>query len=60
MVTSRSEKCNYVRVEYGSREFCDFIESSKMIDLPLIGRKFMWYGSRNKRSRLDRFLVDEF
>lgn len=39
---------------------CDFIEIYKIIDLPLIGRKFTWYGPENKRSRLDRFLVDEF
>lgn len=29
------------------------------MDLPSIGRKFTWVGAGNKRSRLDRFLVDE-
>ncbi|KAL4308238.1 hypothetical protein GQ457_01G010290 [Hibiscus cannabinus] len=29
-----------------------------MIDLPMMGKKFTWFGSNGKRSRLDRFLLD--
>lgn len=59
VVTGRSEKSNCVGVEYGSKEFCDFIERCNLLDSPLIGRKFIWFGLGNKRSRLDKFLMDE-
>ncbi|KAL4342378.1 hypothetical protein GQ457_08G025470 [Hibiscus cannabinus] len=40
--------------------FNSFIQGSKLIDLPLRGKKFTWYGPNGKRSRLDRFLIDEY
>lgn len=59
MESNISEKSFFVGTKYGSREFCDFIESCKIVDSPLIGRKFTWYALGNKRSRLDRFFVEE-
>lgn len=31
-----------------------------MEDLPLLGKKFTWFDPKNKMSRLDCFLMDEF
>ncbi|GKV44765.1 hypothetical protein SLEP1_g51921 [Rubroshorea leprosula] len=42
------------------REFDCFIQETKLIDLPLAGRKFTWYHSNgNQMSRIDRFLLSE-
>ncbi|GKV31782.1 hypothetical protein SLEP1_g40447 [Rubroshorea leprosula] len=42
------------------REFDDFVHSSELIDLPLVGRKYTWYSSNGQSmSRLDRFLLSE-
>ncbi|GKU92519.1 hypothetical protein SLEP1_g6233 [Rubroshorea leprosula] len=42
------------------REFDDFIHSSELIDLPLVGRKYTWYSSNGQHmSRLNRFLLSE-
>ncbi|KAA3471319.1 reverse transcriptase [Gossypium australe] len=30
-----------------------------LVDLPLLGKKFTWIGPDSKRSRLDRFLIEE-
>ncbi|GLT59702.1 hypothetical protein SLA2020_325070 [Shorea laevis] len=39
------------------REFNDFIETTGLVDLPMIGRKFTWYQPNGQSmSRLDRFL----
>lgn len=59
VLKGKSERINCVGVECGSQEFCDFIDKSNLFDLPLVGRKFTWVGPGNKRSRLDRFLLDE-
>ncbi|KAG8480375.1 hypothetical protein CXB51_024544 [Gossypium anomalum] len=40
--------------------FNSFIDECKVVDLPLLGKKFTWFGPKNKMSRLDRFLVDEY
>ncbi|MBA0812677.1 hypothetical protein Gohar_026621, partial [Gossypium harknessii] len=48
-----------VLINKGSKEFGDFIDRCKLVDLPLLGKKFTWIGSDNKRSRLDRFLLEE-
>lgn len=40
--------------------FGDFISEARLIDLPLIGRKFTRYKSDGKAmSRLDRFLISK-
>jgi exonuclease III len=41
-------------------DFDDFISETKLIDLPLHGRRFTWYrvGGRSM-SRIDRFLISE-
>ncbi|TYH95086.1 hypothetical protein ES332_A12G083300v1 [Gossypium tomentosum] len=59
VVRSRSERSRCVGSEKGSKEFDNFIQNCKLIDLPLVGKKFTWYGPDNKKSRLDRFLVEE-
>ncbi|MBA0871441.1 hypothetical protein Goshw_025665, partial [Gossypium schwendimanii] len=43
----------------GSKEFGHFIDRCKLVDLPLLGKKFTWIGPDNKRSKLDRFLLEE-
>ncbi|KAE8705169.1 hypothetical protein F3Y22_tig00110430pilonHSYRG00357 [Hibiscus syriacus] len=46
-------------VNQESRISIFFIENCKLFDVPLIGRKFTWYGSNGRRSRLDRVFVEE-
>ncbi|GMJ13334.1 hypothetical protein HRI_005002600 [Hibiscus trionum] len=41
------------------KEFNSFIDDCKFFDLPLIGIKYTWYGPNNKRSRIDRIMVEE-
>ncbi|TYJ02559.1 hypothetical protein E1A91_A13G238000v1 [Gossypium mustelinum] len=59
VVQCRSERSRCVGSAKGSREFDNFIQTCKLIDLPLVGKKFTWYEPDNKKSRLDRFLVEE-
>ncbi|KAK8319400.1 hypothetical protein V6Z11_A13G239300 [Gossypium hirsutum] len=59
VVQCRSERSRCVGSTKGSREFDNFIQTCKLIDLPLVGKKFTWYEPDNKKSRLDRFLVEE-
>ncbi|MBA0566552.1 hypothetical protein Golob_011359 [Gossypium lobatum] len=58
-VSNRSKRSNCVGLLKGSKDFGSFIDKCKLVDLPLMGKKFTWYGTEKKRSRLDRFLVDE-
>lgn len=46
-------------LEKGSKDFDGFINKCNLIDLPLIGKEFTWYGLENKRSWLDRFLLKD-
>ncbi|GKU90659.1 hypothetical protein SLEP1_g4626 [Rubroshorea leprosula] len=42
------------------REFDSFIQAMNLVDMPLVGRKFIWYQVRgNYMSRIDRFLLSE-
>ncbi|XP_058741821.1 uncharacterized protein LOC131614218 [Vicia villosa] len=42
------------------RGFADFIEETRLVDVPCKGRKFTWYsGDGRSMSRIDRFLVLE-
>ncbi|KAE8683493.1 hypothetical protein F3Y22_tig00111207pilonHSYRG00185 [Hibiscus syriacus] len=43
----------------GSMEFNEFILNCNIVDLHMRGKKFTWFGLGNKRSRLDRLLIDE-
>lgn len=58
-IRNKSERSNCVGLLKGSKDFLNFIEKCNLVDLPLLGRKFTWHGPNNKKSRLDRFLVDE-
>lgn len=58
-IRNNNERRNCVGLLKGSRDFGMFIDSCKLVDLPLIGKKFTWYGPEKKKSRLDRFLVEE-
>ncbi|XP_028114977.1 uncharacterized protein LOC114312878 [Camellia sinensis] len=44
----------------GMKELNDFVDSSELNDLPLLGRRFTWCNAREgeKWSRIDRVLVD--
>ncbi|KAL4346807.1 hypothetical protein GQ457_17G025350 [Hibiscus cannabinus] len=55
---SESSKCSSLIAK--REKFNNFIMQGHFIDLPLRGKKFTWFGPGNKRSRLDRFLIDEF
>lgn len=40
------------------REFQSFIEDMELADLPVLGKKFTWFGADgNSMSRIDRFLL---
>ncbi|KAG8502299.1 hypothetical protein CXB51_002210 [Gossypium anomalum] len=58
-ITNKDERSNCVGLLKGSRDFGMFIDNCKLVDLPLMGKKFTWYGPDKKKSRLDRFLVEE-
>ncbi|KAK5834033.1 hypothetical protein PVK06_017904 [Gossypium arboreum] len=60
VVRYRSERSNCMGTEKGSRDFDSFIHNCKLIDLPLLGKKFTWYSPDNRRRRLTRFLLEEF
>ncbi|GMJ01672.1 hypothetical protein HRI_003836400 [Hibiscus trionum] len=45
----------YPRME----DFNNFIERCNMIKIPLIGRRFTWISPGSKRSKLDRFFMEE-
>ncbi|KAA3481565.1 reverse transcriptase [Gossypium australe] len=59
VVRNRSERINCSSTEKGSKEFDEFIDRCKLVDLPLIGKKFTWFGPDSTCSRLDRFLIEE-
>ncbi|KAH1131307.1 hypothetical protein J1N35_002685 [Gossypium stocksii] len=58
-ITNKSERRNCLGLLKGSKDFLKFIENCSLVDLPMLWRKFTWYGPENKKSRLDRFLLDE-
>ncbi|KAH1047052.1 hypothetical protein J1N35_037836 [Gossypium stocksii] len=59
VVRCSSERSRCVGSAKRSKDFDNFIQNCELIDLPLVGKKFTWYGTENKKSRLHRFLVDE-
>ncbi|XP_028061794.1 uncharacterized protein LOC114265225 [Camellia sinensis] len=58
-IKSIDEGKGCVRRDRGMRDFCNFISSHELIDLPMLGRKFTWSNSLEgeRWSNLDRFLV---
>ncbi|KAA3481732.1 LINE-1 reverse transcriptase isogeny [Gossypium australe] len=58
-IRNKSERSNCVGLLRSSKDFGSFIEKCKLVDLPLLRKKFTWYGPDKKKGRLDRFLVDE-
>ncbi|TYI19650.1 hypothetical protein ES332_A07G179200v1, partial [Gossypium tomentosum] len=50
VVRNRSERINCSSTEKGSKEFDEFIDRLKLVDLPLIGKKFTWFGPDSKCS----------
>jgi hypothetical protein len=49
---------NYMRAEVA--EFSDFVRSSDLMDLPILGRKFTWFHPNGSTmSRIDRMLVND-
>ncbi|KAK9018747.1 hypothetical protein V6N11_033794 [Hibiscus sabdariffa] len=57
MVRCVDERRGCVIARRGISDFCDFVEAAALSDVPLQGKLFTWFGSGNKCSRLDRFLV---
>ncbi|TYJ26696.1 hypothetical protein E1A91_A07G138200v1 [Gossypium mustelinum] len=55
-IRNKSDKSNCVGLLRGSKDFLSSLERCKLVDLPLLRRKFTWYGPENKKSRLDWFL----
>ncbi|KAE8696464.1 hypothetical protein F3Y22_tig00110670pilonHSYRG00065 [Hibiscus syriacus] len=58
-VRNRSERsgCHFNKMEIEA--FNKFIENCNLLDMPLAGRKFNWFGPSNRRSRLDRIFVED-
>jgi len=47
-------------VSQENNQFCHFINDNGLIDLPLCGRRFMWFNEDGtSMSRIDRFLLSE-
>ncbi|KAK8628020.1 hypothetical protein V6N13_063732 [Hibiscus sabdariffa] len=57
VVRTVEERQGMVSLARGMCEFNEFIEDLDLVDLPLKGHRFTWFGSGNKCSRLDRFLL---
>ncbi|KAL4368002.1 hypothetical protein GQ457_05G028130 [Hibiscus cannabinus] len=58
-VRYRNERSGCSNPFHGVDGFNKFIEESNLIDIPLREKLFTWFGSNNRRCRLDRFLMDE-
>ncbi|XP_068473127.1 uncharacterized protein [Phaseolus vulgaris] len=62
-IRRQEERKNVISNSDYSREikgFNDFIERSKLVDIPLVGRKFTWFKPNNLvKSRIDRVLVSK-
>ncbi|KAG8479390.1 hypothetical protein CXB51_029883 [Gossypium anomalum] len=50
VVRNKSERSNCVGLMNASKEFNSFIDNYKMVDLPLMGKKFTWYGPNMNES----------
>ncbi|KAL4324936.1 hypothetical protein GQ457_11G028430 [Hibiscus cannabinus] len=57
MVLKLEERRGCSTIPRGMAEFGDFIENIVLIDFPLCGKGFTWFGSGNRCSRIDRVLV---
>ncbi|KAK8685548.1 hypothetical protein V6N13_041548 [Hibiscus sabdariffa] len=57
VVRTVEERQGMVSLARGMCEFNEFIEDLDLADLPLKGYRFTWFGSGNKCSRVDRFLL---
>ncbi|KAK8681329.1 hypothetical protein V6N13_053733 [Hibiscus sabdariffa] len=57
VVRTVEERQGMVSLARGMFEFNEFIEDLDLVDLPSKGHRFTWFGSGNKCSRLDRFLL---
>ncbi|KAK8624172.1 hypothetical protein V6N13_065525 [Hibiscus sabdariffa] len=57
MVCREEERRGCAFSSRGISEFCDFVEKAALCDISMQGKRFTWFGSGNKRSKLDRFLV---
>ncbi|XP_039029458.1 uncharacterized protein LOC120163643 [Hibiscus syriacus] len=54
---SERSGCSYRQTQIAA--FNEFIEECNLVDMPLSGRKFTWFGLANRKSRLDRILVED-
>ncbi|KAK8698032.1 hypothetical protein V6N13_114164 [Hibiscus sabdariffa] len=59
VVRTVEERQGMVSLARGLCEFNEFIEDLDLVDLPLKGHRFTWFGSGNKCSRLDSLVLDE-
>lgn len=50
-----SRNCSFHRSD--ARTFSAFVSNMGLIDLPLVGSNFTWYGNGGKASRIDRILT---
>ncbi|KAK8698013.1 hypothetical protein V6N13_114145 [Hibiscus sabdariffa] len=56
-VMQMDERRGYASSSRGIPKFCEFVCTAALSNVPLQGKAFTWFGSENKCSRLDRFLV---
>ncbi|KAE8704998.1 hypothetical protein F3Y22_tig00110430pilonHSYRG00099 [Hibiscus syriacus] len=54
---SERSGCSYKQTQIAA--FNDFIEEYNLVDMPLSWRKFTWFGSANRKNRLDMILVED-
>lgn len=44
-----------------SRQFADFIDESKLVDVPVSGNSFSWFsGDGKSMSRINRFFIEDY
>lgn len=53
---SERENCEYSSLD--SEQFSNFLSQNQLWDTPLSNSSFTWYGPANKKSKLDRVLVN--
>ena len=55
--TLQKENCEVNQTDM--RDFVDFISVNHLSEVPMINCTFMWYGPSNRRSRLDKALIND-
>lgn len=57
-IRSSKERMNCVYARRDVADFNSMIDNNNLLDIGMLNAKFTWFGHGNKKSRLDRVLVD--